>query len=371
MSFVWPTSHVGMLHPLAARRPKARTQGVLFLQMAELAAKGLSYAEAKKRFTRVDQSTVETRKSLYEELGLLYVPSGSDTLHLTAVGHQLLELLGTNPPEEPSAELRRQVDSLLCWAMTHTQIHRPQSLGSPAITAQDRSNCDIRPYAAFWQAMFELGGTIDFQEFHNVLARVQKVDNFPAAIETILQARKTGKLPKAPEQTNNFRIYWTSHVSIADAVLQVEKGRFTFATDRQSVLKSVLQFQMGCEGNDVSAAISATPWKDVGEYYDFAGQQCPEFIASGQATVVSSGGQSVVMLKGYTLQKSGGGYFIDAGMELCALKLGMPCFHSSEIHHMLRIDQKQSKAGNAIRIRLGLGRPINNPNELLQLWGEE
>src|SRR5215469_2851753 len=145
MSFVCPTSHVGMLHPLAAAGSRARAQGASFLQMAEPAAKGLSYAEAKKRFKGVGQSTVETRKSLYEELGLLYVPGGSDTLHLTSVGRQILELVGAKPPEAPSAELRKQVDSLLCWAMTHTQIHRPQALGSPAITAQERSNCEIRP----------------------------------------------------------------------------------------------------------------------------------------------------------------------------------------------------------------------------------
>lgn len=371
MNFVWPTSHVGMLHPLAAAGSKAQIQGLSFLQMAEAAEQGQSYEQAKARFPNVDQSTVETRKSLYEEFGLLYVPKYSGKIQLTSVGRQLLELLGTKPPAKPSEELRMQVDSLLCWAMTHTQINRPQSLGSPAISAEVRANCDIRPYAAFWQGMFELGGVIEFQEFNNVLARVQKVDDFSAAIERILQARKTGKLPKVTEQSENFRIYWTSHVTIADSVLRVNEGRFTFAPDRQSVLKSVLQFQMGCEGHDVNAAIRATPWKDVSDYYDFAGQQCPEFIASGQATVVSFGGQSVVMLKGYTLQKDAGGYFVDAGMELCALKLGMPCFHSSETQRMLRIDQKQRRPGKTLRIRLGLGRPINRPIQLLQLWGEE
>src|SRR5690349_8600349 len=131
MNFVWPTSHVGMLHPLAADGSKAQRQGMWFLQMAELAATGRSYVDAKACFTTVDQAQVETRKSLYEELGLLYVPRNSGKLHLTPVGRQLFELLGTNPPKDPSSELRKQVDSLLCWAMTHTQINRPQSFGSP------------------------------------------------------------------------------------------------------------------------------------------------------------------------------------------------------------------------------------------------
>ncbi len=371
MSFVWPTSHVGMLHPLAAVGSKARTQGLQFLRMAEAADKGLSYDQTKALFSDVDSATVETRKSLYEELGLLYVPKYSGTLHLTTVGKQLLDVLGTNPPEDPSDDLRKRVDSLLCWAMSHTQINRPQSLGSPSISNAERTNCDIRPYAAFWQAMIELGGTITFEEFSKVLAHVQKVSDFEGALETIRAGRSSGSLPAAPEKSGNFGIYWRAHLSVADSVLQIEDGQFTFAPERQSIVKSLLQFQMGCEGDDVSAAIRSKPWSDVKDYYSFAGEECPVFIASGQATVVSFGGQPVVMLKGYSLQKDANGYFVDAGMELCALKLSMPCFHASELHRLLRVDKKAGIADGKVRIRLGLGRPINNSSQLLQLWGEQ
>lgn len=366
--FVWPTSHVGMLHPLAASS-KARKQGTLFLRMAEAADKGVPYNEAKALFEGVDQSTVETRKSLYEELGLLYVPKSSGTLHLTIVGKQLLELLGTNPPTDPSAELRKRVDSLLCWAMTHTQINRPQSVGSPA--EQDRSGCDIRPYAAFWQAMFDLDGSITFDEFSSVLAHVHTVDEYPAAVQTILEARNSGKLPKAPEKSGNFGIYWRAHLSVAESVLQITDGVFTFAPERDRIIKSILQFQMGCEGNDVSAAIRSRPWTDVNDYYSFAGQECPIFIASGQVAVVSFGGEPILMLKDYALNKDAAGYFVEAGMELCALKLMMPCFHKSEVGRILRVDNKISIGNNRIRIRLGLGRPINNSTQLLQLWDEQ
>jgi hypothetical protein len=255
--------------------------------------------------------------------------------------------------------------------MSHTQINRPQSLGSPSISAAERTGCDIRPYAAFWQAMIELGGTISFEEFSRVLAHVQKVSDYPAAIDTIRAARTSGTLPAAPEKSGNFGIYWRSHLSVADSVLQIENGIFSFAPERQGIVKSLLQFQMGCEGDDVSAAIRSKPWTDVNDYYSFAGEECPVFIASGQATVVSFGGQPVVMLKGYSLQKDGNGYFVDAGMELCALKLSMPCFHASELHRLLRVDKKAGLADGKVRIRLGLGRPINNSSQLLQLWGEQ
>ena len=281
MSFVWPTSHVGMLHPLAAIGSKARTQGISFLRMVEAAHNGLSYNETKKLFPDVVQSTVETRKSLYEELGLLYVPKYSDTIHLTGVGTQLFALLGAQPSENPSADLRKQVDALLCWAMTHTQINRPQSFGSPSITSEDRANCDIRPYAAFWLAMFELGGSISFDEFSQVLVHVQRVSDFPSAVQVILEARKSGVLPPAPRKTGNFGIYWKAHLSVAGAVLQVTDNVFTFAPERQDLLKSTLEFQMGYEGNEVSLAIRSQSWSDARGYYAFAGEACPEFIASG------------------------------------------------------------------------------------------
>ena len=281
MSFVWPTSHVGMLHPFAAIGSKAWTQGISFLRMAEAAHNGFSYNETKRLFPDVDQSTVETRKSLYEELGLLYVPKYSDMIHLTGVGTQLFALLGAQPAENPSADLRKQVDSLLCWAMTHIQIDRPQSFGSPSIKSEDRANCDIRPYATFWQAMFELGGFIRFDEFSQVLAHVQRANDFPSAVQVIWEARESGVLPSAPKKTGNFGIYWKSHLSVAGAVLQVADNVFTFAPERQDLLKSILQFQMGAEGSEVSLAIRSQPWSDVHGYYAFAGEACPEFITSG------------------------------------------------------------------------------------------
>lgn len=289
MSFVWPTSHVGMLHPFAAIGSKAWNQGISFLRMAEAAHNGLSYNDTKKLFPGVAQSTVETRKSLYEELGLLYVPKYSGTIHLTEVGAQFFALLGAQPTENPSADLCKQVDSLLCWAMTHTQINRPQSLGSPSITPEDRANCDIRPYAAFWLAMFELGGSISFDEFSQVLAHVQRVSDFPFAVQVILEARKSGVLPPAPGKTGNFGIYWKAHLSVASAVLQVTDNGFTFAPERRDLLKSILQFQMGAEGNEVSLAIRSQPWSDVHGYYAFAGEACPEFIASGLPSAKSPG----------------------------------------------------------------------------------
>ena len=371
MSFVWPTSHVGMLDPLGLDGSRPRAQGEEFLLMAEAAQNGVSYEEAKALFPDVSHQTVETRKSMYEELGLLYVPKNSDELHLTEVGAQVLQLLGTPPPKNPPVELRNRVASLLCWALTHTQINRPQSLGSPPLSAAVREQCDIRPYAAFWQAMFELDEYITFGEFSRVLAHVQTANGFQTAVQTILESRESGVLPNAPEQSGNFGIYWKSHLSVAGTVLQVADDVFRFIPERQEILRSILQFQMGCEGNDVGAAIQAKTWDDIDEYYTIAGEQCPAFIASGQVRVVSFKSQPLIILKGYILEREADGpYFVDGDTDLCSLKINMPCFHELELNRLLRVDKKTQIGGNQIRVRFGLGRPINNASQLLQMWGE-
>ena len=279
--------------------------------------------------------------------------------------------LRTPPPKNPTVELRNRVASLLCWALTHTQINRPQSLGSPQLSAAVREQCDIRPYAAFWQAMFELDEYITFSEFSRVLAHVQTANGFQTAVQTILESRKSGVLPNAPEQSGNFGIYWKSHLSVASTVLLVSDDVFRFVPERREILRSILQFQMGCEGNDVDAVIRAKPWGDIDEYYAIAGEQCPAFIASGQVRVVAFKSQSLIILKGYTLEREAdGSYFVDGDMDLCTLKINMPCFHESELNRLLRVDKKSQIGGNQIRVRFGLGRPLNNASQLLQLWSD-
>ena len=371
MNFVWPTSHVGMLDPVGQIGSRAKAQGEEFLRMADAAQNGFSYEDAKALFPAVSHSTVETRKSMYEELGLLYVPKSSDELHLTEIGAQLLQLLGSPPPENPTDELRNRVASLLCWAMTQTQINRPQSIGSPYLRPTLRAQCDIRPYAAFWQALFQLDGHVTFSEFSRVLAHVQTAQGFPTAVETILEARTSGTLPSAPEKSGNFGIYWKSHLSVAGTVLEVVDDVFRFVPGRREMLSSILQFQMGCEGNDVSAVIRAKPWGSVHEYYSMAGADCPAFIASGQVRVVSFNSQPLIILKGYDLKKTANGsYYVDGGLDLCSLKINMPCFHKAEVSRLLRVDKKSKMEGDKVRITLGLGRPINNARKLLQMWGE-
>jgi hypothetical protein len=370
MSFVWPTSHVGMLHPLGPAGSRERQQGEAFLKMAGLAVKGVGYAKAKAKFS-VSHQQVETRKSLYEELGLLYVPAGTDQLVLTDAGRQIFELLGPAPPSTASDELRLRVDTMLCWAMARCQINRPQSVGSPSITSAERSACTLRPYATFWKALLDLGGEITFEEFLRVLSRVQRPEQYEAALDAIRAARSGKGLPKTADQSDNFRIYWNSHLTVSGSVLKLGAGDvFSFADERDKVIAEILRVQVGCELSDSHAAIRSRPWTSVHDYYNFAGHACPPYLASGTFRLIGVGVEQIVLLRNYALQSGDQQYFIEGGTELCELKLLTPCFHINEQRRVLRVDKKILITPDRVRVIFGLGRPINQASPLVAAWNK-
>ena len=142
-----------MLHPAAAR-PDGRERTADFVRFAEAARAGVSYSQAKKKFS-IKQSQVETRKSFFEEVGLLFVPYKSDGIVLTDFGSQLYEHIISSSPLTDMGD-RDKATSLLAWALANSQINRPQSPGSPRISKPDRASCDVRPYAVGWQAIHDL-----------------------------------------------------------------------------------------------------------------------------------------------------------------------------------------------------------------------
>jgi hypothetical protein len=355
-----------MLHPFGPGN--AKEQGEAFLKMADLATKGVGYTKAKTKFP-VSHQQVETRKSLYEELGLMYVPAGTDELVLTDAGRQIYEAVGPEPTDTPSHELRLRVDTLLCWAMTRCQINRPQSLGSPAIAPAERAACTIRPYAAFWKALLDLNSQLSFDEFRRVLARVQRVEDYEDALNVIRAAREGGTLPKGPNQSGNFRIYWNSHLTVAGSVLTLSKGDvFTIADGREKVIAEILRAQAGCEASDSLNTIRARPWKTVRDYYEFAGLGCPEYLATGHFRALTVGTEKIVILRGYELQTGNDDFFVEGDIELCELKLATPCFHNDQATRILRVDKKIVIGPGQVRVVFGLGRPINDASVLLAEW---
>lgn len=292
MSFVWPTSHVGMAHPLSPER-NAREIGYDFLKMADSALRGISYSDSK-HLLSVSAHQAETRKSLFEELGFLYVPERSNSIILTAIGQQIIELLGIAPGYESSGNLVYQTDKIICWSLMHVQINRLQSRGSPRPAIEDWTTCDVKPYATFWKAALDLDGYITMPEFFGVIRQLKNVDDYPSAIAKIKNARAKGLVLFDSTQYQNRaplmnpRIYWNSHLSVGGSVFEFDKASDSLVLKHDR--KRLIQNLFALFGSDVDpfAAIRAKEFGDIHEYYSrFSRADLSETNHTAPASIVT------------------------------------------------------------------------------------
>ena len=283
MTFLWPTSNMGMLHP-AGETLKSRDRASEFRRMAEYARQGVFYQDVKGLFD-LSESGVETRVAAFAEVGLLYGLGPAAPLVLTPVGAQMFSLLESTQDFGPE-EITRAT-SLLTWALSNCQIDRPRSPGSPKITDAERKACDIRPYMAAWSLMLDLEGVLYLHEFLGPVRQLEKVDGYDACVAGIRAARAAGTTFANPEAVNgkapgNPSIYWRSRLSVGGTLLQFNPGlqRLEFAHRGEAVVETILDAQRGSEGDPLSA-IAARPWTTIQDYFEVAGRKCPAAILNG------------------------------------------------------------------------------------------
>lgn len=365
LAFVWPTSHIGMLHP--AGDSKARNRAADFLTFAQAAMDGIPYVVAKEKLA-CSLHQAETRKSLFEELGLLYVPYRSDRLVVTPLGEQFANLLNGKDLSNLSDDVSRKATALLIWAQCRVQVDRPQSRGVPKPSEADWRGCNVKPYAAAWLAVRDLAGTLFLHEFMGVLRYLHQVSDYPKALARIVAARKSKTLlanKTAWENRGlemNYAIYWRSHLSVAQQLMSWEPEAQTLVanTSLWPIVDAALRFQSGCGGNELRG-ITSSKWSSADDYFiNLAGAACPPFLATGTPKLTTFDGQALADLRTYNVISESSGYRIIGGPELCTLPLRLPCYHSDSPKRLLRIDDKFESSAGMIELRLGFGRPITN-----------
>jgi hypothetical protein len=362
--FVWPTSHMGMMHPGGDTR--ARSMAKDFVTYAQASKAGTSY-QAAKGLLSVSTNQAETRKSFYEELALLYVPYRSNQILLTPLGEQLFDVLAGVDLSIMSAAASRQATALIVWAMCKCQINRPQSRGVPSPTPAQWQSCDVRPYASAWSAIDDLGGDLFLHEFMGPLRKLHQASDYSAVIDQIRDGRRTGTILATPAELSaradmNYRIYWKSHLSVAEQILSWDEAQSALRAKKANwdIVRAALQFQAGC-GRSTLAAIRSGTWSDADDYFmNVAGSACPPYLARGTPAITTFEGQTLVDLSKFELSKIGTSYRVKGGPQLCQLALKMPCYHPNSQDRLLRIDRKAQDPSGVIELELGLGRPIVN-----------
>ena len=361
--FRWPTSFVGIVHPLAEGR-NGKQRADEFVRFATAVLDGRTYAEAKPELSDTHQQA-ETRKSMLEEMGLLYVPKASNRVILTPVGHQLYELLSSGDFTDDEVAQRR-INAVIAWALSNSQINRPQSRGSPSPKAVQWQTCDIRPYAAGWQALLELEGSLSIDEFFGSLWFVHSVDEFWPAIDSIRRARVTSSrfVDESRLQDGgdlmNPRIYWTSHLSSGGTILTLQRdGRFVFAPRARELVTTVLRFAGGCSSGGEEVPFRARPYGSLEQYFDeIAGRACPEFLYSGFLRVEKVDQQPITVLEGYRTQVRGEEVILEGGPELCSIPINTPCYHESVPDRLLRLAVKEETTDYKVILKLQKARPF-------------
>lgn len=362
--FRWPTSSVGIFHPLAEGE-NGRQRAEEFVRFADAALGGATYEEAKEAFG-VSHQQAETRKSMLEEMGLLYVPASTNRVRITPVGKQLLGLL-RSPDFQDDALQRSRINSVIAWALSNSQINRPQSRGSPRPSRDDWSSCEIRPYAAFWEALMKLDGFISVDELFGALWFVHTVAEFQPALASIREARRTNARFVDPARFRqggdlmNPRIYWSSHLSAGGTLLSRNSAddRFEFVPAAQELIETVLRFNGGCGNASTVSSFTARPYESIEEYFEtVAGRECPEFVFSGSFRVQRVTDEPVVVLSSYQAELKGEEVLLTGGRELCYLQLNTPCFHDSVPDRLLRLAVKEETPDYSVILRLHRGRPF-------------
>lgn len=288
MTFVWPCSNLGIAHP--AGEGRAPDQADVFRRLGRYARNDRPYSWMKGRFN-FSAHQVETRVSLFQELGLLYSKAGQNRLQLTGVGTQLLDLIDST--DDLGDREAAQATALIAWALSNVQIRRPLSPGSPQIAIADRDACDVRPCAAAWSMMLDLDGVLYMHEFLGAVRHLQRTEDYDACVAAIKQARNDGILFVQPGQwaagapLMNPSIYWKSRLSVAGQLLEYNAAerRFDFAPGGENLILALIESQADQSGEDDLAFLKAGAWDSVESYYRLAGRQCPAEVVGTFAEV--------------------------------------------------------------------------------------
>ena len=199
---------------------------------------GLDGAEYKRPYTSIKEriwfneagisdQRVETYKKAFEFLGLLYVDDG--TIRLTPAGRQITFHL---------QQLSSGIAPSLLRVLSRYQLKNPTATadGIP-------EDCDIKPFWAIWKAMRSLDNKLSHDELLRVILKLRRMDELPAAIAKIKQARteekyepKNHKLAESlfgavgteSPQPETVASYWFSLAGFGGLIIESESRKDSY-----------------------------------------------------------------------------------------------------------------------------------------------
>ena len=272
-----------------------------------------SFWRSHKAPRKLDNHAVESWKATFEEFGLLYVISRSNTITITPAGKQFYE----------AAEQRNERNFV--WIGLNLLFRYPVQ-GPPRGRSKSAAHigADVLPYRFLHSAMRDLGDYFWWTELERVLCRVFSTSSARPAIDAVRHIREHPSevegypLPvdKREGAFYNYLNQVANHAGMNHLVLRQDndgehygptesRRRHLINRDYLSLVSVALGGSMSSSDCDASASFvdrlpTAPVFTEEQSYFDYLGAAVPSLSAVGAAAIpeaVALGGDTVFVLK--------------------------------------------------------------------------
>lgn len=345
-----------------------------------------SYSEVKRYWESpsapfsLSKNSVESRKASFEEFGLLYVLSGSNSIHITPAGHQL----------RAAVEGARQQE--FAWIGLSLLLRyplrgpRPQRWRSVA-PEQERS--DLLLYWFIYAAMRELSNYLWWSELARVLCMVFRVADAAQAIDTIRELR-SGRRPLETLRSPAVDQQGQDRASLYNVLNQVmvhtgldymlldkdtneglypgDRTRFTIRNEWLPLIDRALGDTVdGVECNNQTQFISRMPIApsfegDEQAYFDYLGAPVSlDATSTREYGTTTLGGGTVSLLRaGIHFTRRSAQEITGSISQLCRLAREQRVVVSDELSYTYIVENKRRSDSNEIIVTLRRARRITD-----------
>ena len=341
---------------------------------------------------KLDSHAVESWKATFEEFGLVYVISRSNTITVTPAGKQFYDAAERNDSND------------FVWIGLNLLFRYPLQ-GPPRGRSKSaaHSESDLLPYRFLHSAMRDLGGYFWWTELERVLCRVFSTSTARAAVDAIhhLRAhasdvedyslpvdRRKGAFYNSLNQVANHagmnHLVFEQDNEGSHYGLNERRRRHYFNRDYLSLVSTALGDATSLTDCDVSAMYvdrlpTAPVFTDEQAYFDYLGAVVPNLTAPGAAATpeaITVAGDTVFVLRSGEHFESvfvGDRERVLQGNThtLCRVARSHRVILSTDLNWTYLVVGKDLVGPTGVRLSLRRARPITNIEPIETLLGDD
>ena len=349
------------------------------------------YWESSKAPRKLDSAALESWKATFEEFGLLYVISRSNTITITPAGRQF---------HAAAAEKNEQE---FVWIGLNLLFRYPVQ-GPPRGRSRSPAHAaaDILPYRFLYSAMRDLGDYFWWTELERVLCRVFSTSAAQPAVDAVRHLRaNSSELDKIPLPVDKRKgVFYNSlnqvanHAGMNHLVLGQDDGSEHYGPNesrRRHYIKreylSLVSVALGdstipatCEGSAmyVDRLPAAPAFSEEQAYFDYLGAVVPSppdvGSASGPRSLTLAGDTVFVLKAGEHFEpiSTGDRQRVVEGktLTLCRVARNHRVILSTDLGWTYLVEGKDLSGSTTVRLSLRRARPITNMEPIEALLGD-